>query len=131
MRKEIKSNPHAKEIADVIYKQINTLDFWARARWGVKQVVVLNLAEQKPGIRFMGISGNSIKRKAKLDIQLNSNDLYEVRLLKDPTTHQILHKDAKTMEVGRVDDVYATDLVKAINSLLDGKEAWHSKPVEA
>lgn len=104
------STAHAMEVAKTILAQINGLDFWARARWGVKQALALGSAGAA------GLAGLD-----KPGIQFNCNKGIKIRIILD-------RSDTYSIEIGRLrgmnyskkdeaSDVYAEDLVRIIDGM--------------
>ena len=103
----------ALTVANTILAQINAADFWARARWGVKQMI-----GEPTALRL--VLGNGWK----IIVTLAAADTYEVALWRTPrATRKALltataHTPIKQCETG---DVYADSLVTVIDAMLSGK----------
>src|SRR4051812_47451723 len=88
------------EIARTIINQINALDFWARARWGVKQMLAL-------GPDTVGVQFNCTKG-IKIRIVLDASDTYSVEIGR--------LRGASYTKKDEASDVYADSLVRVIDS---------------
>ncbi len=97
-----------QEIAATILAQINAGDFWARARWGVKQMVATEHTPQGAGRPQPGLLLNCT-RGIKILVTLAPSDTYTVELGR-------LGRETFDLRVeGRAEDVYAEDLARAID----------------
>jgi hypothetical protein len=85
-------------VANIILGQINALDFWARARWGVKQ-----LLGTENGLMM------NCNRGIKIIVTLDPSDTYTVQVGR-------LRKFDFTVK-GEASDVYAEDLVRITDGL--------------
>jgi hypothetical protein len=87
-------------VPQIILSQINALDFWARARWGVKQ----SLAD-----------GNTLHmnctRGNKILITLDASDTYTVKIGK------VSRSTFEFRTIEECSDIYAEDLVRITDSL--------------
>lgn len=89
-------------IGQTIHDQINALDFWARARWGVKQMLLLE----------DGLQLNLSRGGRRILMHLAPSDTYTIQLYKF---------NAKTFDcpmLAEMENVYAESLVEVIESLL-------------
>ena len=89
------------QIAETILGQINTLDFWARARWGWKQS--LALGAEAPGVMLNCTKG------IKIIIKLDPSDTYSIEIGRI--------RGMNYSKKGEAADVYAEDLVRIIDGL--------------
>ncbi len=88
------------EIASTIIRQINALDFWARARWGVKESLAL-------GPDTVGVQFNCTKR-IKIRIVLDASDTYSIEIGRMVGRFDY----SKKFEIS---DIYAESLVEVID----------------
>lgn len=63
---------HRMTVAKTIVQQINATDFWARARWGVKQALALGSGTS--GVQF------SCTKGIKIRVVLDPSDTYSVEI---------------------------------------------------
>lgn len=100
------------EVANTILAQINALDFWARARWGVQ----MTLGGENE-LRLI------LARGVKIIITLTPADTYTVAMFKPPCrkTRKAIAagKDVYTpVLVSEVEHVYADTLVRVIEKMV-------------
>ena len=93
-------------IANTIIDQINTIDYWARARWGVTGGKGMRPIGLENGVKFK--SRGMVKWKGWVTITLNGMDLYDIEF------SRIYAGEHKIDKV--VIDVFVEDLVKIIDA---------------
>lgn len=93
--------------ANEIVKQITVLDFFARARWGVRAMLA----------RDSGVS-LEFGRGRKVVITLEANDTYTIEVGKVVSPRDILKGLPSWRVLASLEMVYASDLVRVIDSLL-------------
>jgi hypothetical protein len=99
--------------ADETLRQINAIDFWARARWGVTRL-------------FNTDAGYTLEMHAarglRIAVTLETTDVYTVNVTRvtmpkfNRRTGQM--SDHKVVCIGEQSDCYVTDLVRVIDRLL-------------
>jgi hypothetical protein len=85
------------EIASEILRQVNALDFWARARWGVKEKIATTR-----GLRF------NCNKRIRISIVLDASDTYSIEIGR-------LKGKFSYVKHAELSDVYAEDLVRIID----------------
>ncbi|MED4285065.1 hypothetical protein P4679_24405 [Priestia megaterium] len=100
------------EIAKEIRKQIMQLNFWALASWGATSVsehyrVVEN------GLAFK-ISTPRYQRGTWVKVVLNAMDTYNIEVVRTIGTERKI--------LSNLDDIYAEQLVEAVDSLIENKK---------
>lgn len=95
-------------IGQTILEQINASDFWARARWGVKQMLTLGADADHLG----GLMLNCTKG-IKIIVTLDPSDTYIVQVGRMGRGAQRFDFVVK----GEASDVYADNLVAIIDGL--------------
>ena len=88
-------------VAETTFNQINALDFWARARWGVKKAINDGIT-----LRLQCARGRRIL--VTLD---EGSDTYTI-------TMGYVTKDFRFVELGQEGETYAEDLVKTIDRMI-------------
>jgi hypothetical protein len=92
------------EMSRTIIAQISDLDFWARARWGVKEMILLAGREDAT----VGVQFNCTKR-IKIIVKLDADDTYSIEI------GRLVGRFDYTKRAER-DGVYAEQLVKVIDA---------------
>jgi hypothetical protein len=101
----------SQEIVQTILKHINASDFWARARWGVKQM----MSDTKECTLHLVLGGGRGKVMVKYDA---GPDTYTV------TFGRVVTRGARRgewIELGKRDDVYSDSIVTVVDGLLKDK----------
>jgi len=89
----------SNQVASTILSQINSLDFWARARWGFSGAV-----GRPDGVKLY------VARKREVVVTLAADDTYTV------TVGRVVRYDWKSIK--EVSGVYADSLVRVIDEVL-------------
>jgi hypothetical protein len=92
----------AGEIAKEILSQINATDFWARARWGVKEMY-----HSEDTLHMVLGRG-----RGKVMVKLEPCDTYTV------TFGRVRRGSFEWVELGKASDIYFDNLVEVIDGML-------------
>ena len=114
------------ETANTIKKQINGTDRWAFGAWGTTDMYGIPASDENLGALVFKVSNNpKTKGRANVEITLEYNDLYTVRVykLKNYTKAmkaKVLAGEEVNLEkeVERVEGVYFDQLVDVIDGIL-------------
>ena len=96
-----------REELKILYNQIQTLDFWAFARWGVKSYVYDNEKYQL----WLLVKGQHKQSKIIVAYDLG-RDTYNIEYARTTRNHQ-------WEQLKYVEDVYAEDLVQIIDDMMN------------
>lgn len=91
-------------IAKEIVKQLRATNKWAMASWGANQLIALD-----DGLQFKA-KGSKLKVGGRVQIRLNSLDLYDVRVFRVSGT--------KITEVANAESLYADALVDILDAFI-------------
>lgn len=93
-----------KKVAETILSQLRTLNKWALGSWAAREFVVID-----NGLQFR-VRGNKIKVGGRVQITLNSRDLYDIKLL--------MVRGVNVTTKAEVADVFVDSLVDALDSII-------------
>ena len=108
MNNEANTNP---TIATTILSQINSADSWARARWGVRLILT---AERSLHL----VCGRGVK----VIVELAADDTYTITVGRSGKTRD--YTPTWKVKGAPVAGAYAEDLVRVIDSIMDGDAKW-------
>ncbi|MGF9891301.1 hypothetical protein ABEX78_21815 [Priestia megaterium] len=100
------------EIANEIRNQIRQIDIWALAAWGATDISKHYRAVEN-GLAFK-ISTPRYQRGAWVKVVLNAMDTYNIEVVRTI--------GAERKVLSNIDDIYAEQLVEAIDSLIENKK---------